>query len=219
MLDGFERALRGYANMSAMYIQEKGFEGAGVQSLSGSQPATHQGVALQNDNWDQCQREPVHPFAARFLKALTTGHTKVLMTTRLFPTPLQNVAGIQHECLTGLSPEDMINFFHKEGIQSSRAEMERTCAIYNFHPLMLKQLSSPIQHKGEKDIQDAFKLKLIDVKGPQKILNTSFNFLNKEEKQVAATLSVLRQAFSFETAQALLPGINADGLLDILQGL
>ncbi|UCE07905.1 MAG: DUF4062 domain-containing protein, partial [bacterium] len=77
VLDGFERALRGYAGMSAMYIQEKGF--------AGSQKAA--------EDWDKRQRDPVHPFTSRFLQYLTNSKTKTLMTTRLFPTPLEELAG------------------------------------------------------------------------------------------------------------------------------
>ncbi len=204
VLDGFERSLRGYAGMSAMYIQEKALGSAGTQ---------------KEEDWDKRQREPVHPFAPKFLRALATGKTKTLITTRLFPTPLEDIAGVKREQLTGLSRTDAVRFLRKEGIAGSRAELERAGEIYGFHPLMLKQLSAAIRRTRGKDIQDAFKLKLIDEKAPQKILKVSFDLLSEDEQQVATTVSVLRTAFSFKTARALFPNLNEEKLWQTLTGL
>ena len=203
VLDGFERDLRGYSSMRAMYIQEKG--------LSGESDA--------DEDWDKHQREPVHPHAGKFLRALAGCRTRTLMTTRLFPTPLESISGVRHEALTGLSPNDAVRFLRTEGIAGTGAEMERAGEIYGFHPLMLKQLSSAIKRTRKKDIKDAFKSKLIDEKEPQKILHTSFRLLNEDEKRVATTVSVLRSAFSFETAKALLPDMNDDHVWQVLSGL
>jgi tetratricopeptide (TPR) repeat protein len=203
VLDGFERALRGYSGLGAMYIQEKG--------LSGQPDA--------DEDWDRHQREPVHPHAGKFLRALAGCQTRTLMTTRLFPAPLEGISGVRHEALTGLSPNDAVRFLRTEGIAGTRAEMERAGEVYGFHPLMLKQLASAIKRTRKKDIKDAFKSKLIDEKEPQKILHTSFSLLNKDEKQVATTVSVLRSAFSFETAKALLPDKNEDYVWQVLRGL
>lgn len=203
ILDGFERALRGYASMSAMYIQEKGFAGA----------------KATGDDWNRRQRDCVHPHATSFLRALASARTKTLMTTRLFPTALEDISGVQHEFLKGLSREDAVRFLKSEGIVGTRAQMERAGEIYDFHPLMLKQLSSAIKRKRKKDIDDAFKLNLIDEKEPQKILNKSFELLSAGEKKVATVVSVFRSSFDFDTAKALLPEMDEDALWEVLSGL
>jgi len=203
ILDGFERDLRGYASMSAMYIQEKGFVGA----------------KAAGDDWDRRQRECVHPKAERFLRALSSTETKTLMTTRLFPTALEDLEGVQHELLRGLSRGDAVRFLRNEGIEGTRAELERAGEIYGFHPLMLKQLSSAIKRKRKKDIADAFKLNLIDEKEPQKILKRSFELLSEDEKKVATAVSVFRSSFDFDTAKALLPQMNENKLWEVLSGL
>lgn len=79
VLDGLERALRGYAGMEAMFIQEKRFEGDKEGSAQ----------------WDRLMREPVHPAAGRFFQALSTGNTRTLVTTRLMPVPLEGLAGVK----------------------------------------------------------------------------------------------------------------------------
>ncbi len=211
IMDGFERALRGYASMRAMYIQEKGFAGA----------------KAAGDDWDRSfddaqgrrQRQCVHPHAARFLQALASAKTKTLMTTRLFPTALQEISGVQHELLRGLSRADAVRFLKSEGIVGTRAQMERVGEIYDFHPLMLKQLSSVIMRKRKKDIADAFKLDLIDQKEPQKILNKSFELLSADEKKVATAVSVFRGSFDFDTARVLFPKMDEDKLWQVLCGL
>jgi len=204
ILDGFERALRGYASMSAMYIQEKGF--SGVKEAG-------------EDDWGRRQRQCVHPYAGKFLKALASTETKTLMTTRLFPTVLQEISGVQHEQLKGLSREDAVRFLRSEGIEGTRAQMERAGEIYDFHPLMLKQLSSAIKRKRKKDIESAFELNLIDQKEPQKILNRSFELLSVDEKKVATAVSVFRSSFDFVTAKALFPEMDENALWEVLSGL
>ncbi|NIM12217.1 MAG: DUF4062 domain-containing protein [Candidatus Aminicenantes bacterium] len=152
VLDGLERALRGYSDMSAMYIQEKGFEGDKIAEAE----------------WDKRQREPVHPLAARFLQHLaSTGSlSRILITTRLFPTPLEELSGVKHIFLKGLSEVDAVRFLRSEGVKGTRAELEQAGNVYDFHPLMLKLLASSIKRSRTKDIQEAFRLNLIDQKDP-----------------------------------------------------
>jgi len=203
ILDGFERALRGYSSMRAMYIQEKGLAKDRYSEAE----------------WDARKREPVDPHAAKFLQALASGKTKTLMTTRLFPASLEGIAGVHHELLKGLYRTDAVRFLRSEGIEGARAELERAGEIYDFHPLMLKQLASAIKKKRRKDIRAGFELKLIDEKEPQKILNKSFELLTRDEKRVATTISVFRSSFGFETAKALFPGMAEDRLWELLSGL
>jgi DNA-binding transcriptional regulator of glucitol operon len=203
ILDGFERALRGYASMRAMYTQEKGLS----RQKAGE------------DDWDEHQRECVHPHAGRFLKALVSAKTRTLMTTRLFPAALEEISGVKHEFLSGLSRSDAVRFLKSEGIEGTRAQMERAGEIYDFHPLMLKQLSSAIRKKRKKDIADAFKLNLIDEKEPHKILNKSFELLDASEKKVATAASVFRSSFDFNTARALFPEMDENTLWEVLLGL
>lgn len=210
VLDGFERVLRGYAQMMAMYIQEKGLSQKNIEEI--------------NQAFDVIQRTPITPKAEKLLRALCTGNSKTLMTSRLFPSTLEGLAGLKHIKLTGLSKTDTIAFFKTEGIAGSDEEMIRAGEVYGFHPLMLKLLSTAIKRSFTKDIKKAFSgnlltKALIDQKEPQKILATSYNLLNTDEQKVASTISVFRTAFSFDAAKALLPKMKAERLEEIMMEL
>jgi len=203
VLDGFERALRGYAGMEAMYIQEKRFAG---DSQAGNE-------------WDKRQRELVHPQGGRFLQALCAGNTKTLMTTRLTPVSLEGIKGVKHVFLTGLSVEDTVTFFRSEGINGTRVEMEKAGKVYDFHPLMLKLLASAIKRSRANDIEEAFSLNLIDQEEPHKILERSLRLLSEEERRVATRVAVFRGAFSFDAAKALTQEMEEKRLWEVMQEL
>ncbi|HMK27065.1 MAG TPA: hypothetical protein VK483_13630, partial [Chitinophagaceae bacterium] len=209
VLDGFERILRGYAQMMAMYIQEAGLSQKNIDDI--------------NEAYDIHQRTPITPKAEKLLRALCTGNSKTLMTTRLYPATFEGLAGIKHIKLTGLSKTDTIAFFKTESIEGTDEEMIRAGEIYGFHPLMLKLLSTAIQRSFIRDIKkalsEAFSKGLIDKEEPQKILATSYKLLNKDEQKVAATLSVFRTGFAFDAANALFPNMEAEKLEGIMMEL
>jgi len=210
VLDGFERVLRGYAEMMAMYIQEAGL--------------SKQNIADIKEAFDIHQRTPITPKAERLLRALCAAKSKTLMTTRLYPATIEGQAGIKHIQLTGLSKTDTIAFFKTEGIAGTDEEMIHAGQVYGFHPLMLKLLSTSIKRSFTKDIKKAFSgsgftKALIDQREPQKILATSFKLLNADEQKVVSTLSVFRTAFSFDAAKALFPDMVGEKLEGIMMEL
>ncbi len=199
VLDGFERVLRGYAQMMAMYIQEGGLSQINMDAV--------------NEAFDVVQRTPVTPKAEKLLRALCAGSSKTVMTTRLFPATIEGLAGVKQIKLTGLSKTDTIAFFKAEGIEGADEEMIKAGVVYGFHPLMLKLLSTAIKRSFTRNIERAFGGNLIiDEKEPIKILATSYNLLNKDEQKVAATISVFRTAFTFDAATALFPDWESEKL-------
>jgi tetratricopeptide (TPR) repeat protein len=205
VLDGLERALRGYSGMEAMYIREKKF-----QANDGT-----------DSQWEIQQREPVHPLAARFLRHLASerGKSRVLITSRLMPAPLEDLEGVKHVFLKGLAPGDGVRFLRGEGVKGTRAELEQAGKVYDFHPLMLKLLASAIKRSRTKDVQGAFRLNLIHTKEPHKILTTGFNLLSKEERQVVSRLSAFRGVFTFDSAKAFFPKMKEDLLWELMAEL
>ncbi len=201
VMDGFERILRGYNNLSAMDVRE--------------------GQSLRDDSetWDLVQRSLINPKAERFIEGLTSGKSKIVITTRLFPSVLDDLAGVKHFRLTGLSKEDTLEFFNCEKIEGTTEEILRAAAVYGYHPLMLKLLMSTLKRSLTKNIRDAFGKKIIVQNEPQKIFFESFDILNDREKSVAARLSVLRSAFEFPAARALAPDFEEEQTWLILQEL
>jgi hypothetical protein len=62
ILDGFERVLRGYAQMTSMYIQEEGLSKEKLEELE--------------KKWDHLQRSSMNPKADRLIKKLCAGQSK-----------------------------------------------------------------------------------------------------------------------------------------------
>ncbi len=203
VLDGLERVLRGYAGMEAMFIQEKRFAGDNEAEA----------------RWERRLREPVHPWAGRFFRALCAGQTRTLITTRLMPVPLEGLAGVKRVCLTGLSPNDTVRFLRGQGVRGTRAELEEAGGVYDYHPLMLTLLVSAITMSRTRDIRAAFAMNLIDREEPHKILSTALGLLSQEERRVAERVSVFRGVFSFDAVKALMSGMAEERLWQVLQGL
>ena len=199
ILDGFERVLKGYAQMMAMYIQE---EGLSMQEMV--------------EAFDIQQRTPVTPKVEKLLRKLCAGRSKTLMTTRLYPASIESLAGISHIRLSGLSKTDTVAFFKSEGISGTDKEMIHAGSVYGFHPLMLKLLSTAIKRSFIRNIDRALNKGLINEKEPQKILTTSYQLLNPTEQKVASTISVFRTAFTFEAAQALFPDMESVKLEEVM---
>lgn len=203
VLDGLERALRGYAGMEAMYIQEKGFDGDTEAEA----------------RWDRRVREPVDPVADRFFREILTGKTRTLITTRLMPSPLDGLYGVKRVCLTGLSPEDTVRFLRGEGVNGTRAELEEASRVYDFHPLMLTLLAASIVLSRARDIRAAYSMNLIERDRPFKILSTAFGLLSEAERGAAERVSVFRGVFSFDAVKSLMLETDEERLWGMMQGL
>ncbi len=99
ILDGFERELRAYAGYRAPY---QGDEGGG-------------------EDGNDC----VDPRASEFLRSAVALALagRMLITSRLFPNELINLAGCRHEHLKRLAREDVVSFFGATGVKGTRAEI------------------------------------------------------------------------------------------------
>ena len=64
--------------------------------------------------------------------------------------------------LTSMQPADAVEFFHKQKIKGTHAEIEAACAPYGYHPLSLRLLAGRILKDFENpaDIVVAQKLKI-----------------------------------------------------------
>ncbi|MEM7087182.1 MAG: hypothetical protein AAF489_13425 [Bacteroidota bacterium] len=200
VLDGFETTLRGYGGMMATY-----------QTLPWWTSWTWWTSRISWTSWmgkpkteDVYKRQCINIKAEKFLKSITSSQSKVLINTRLFPEVLENLGGVKRFQLNGLSETDTLAFFKNEKIEGTSQEILKAAKVYNYHPLMLKHLSTSLSRLRIRHIKSAYSKRIINAKEPQKILQTSFSVLNKEEKIVATSLSVYRKPFPFEAASVLL---------------
>ena len=200
ILDGFERALRAYSGLDAAYRGDDPEERE-------TQATDHASRITQHD----C----VSPIAEHFLRSLCClpgMRGKVLMTTRLRPRALEThggdlLQGCQEEELTQMQPADAVAFFRAQGVRGSRAEIERACAPYGYHPLSLRLLAGLVARDPQQpgDIAAARRL---DVGGNlvarrHHVLQQAYENLTPARQELLSRMACFRGAVAFDALRAV----------------
>jgi tetratricopeptide (TPR) repeat protein len=187
VLDGFERVLRAYARMDAAY------RGDAVDA-----DARHQYLACADPN------------IGIFLRCLASGGTlsKMLITSRLLPHELDDLAGVTRLPLTGMDPDDAVEFFRKQGIKGTRAEIQAVCADYGFHPLSLRLLAGALAKdpRYHADIRYAPRVNPLAEDKERKILDLAYDSLPPDEQKFLSQLAAFRSPMKYETIAAIFAG-------------
>jgi tetratricopeptide (TPR) repeat protein len=190
IMDGFERALRAYSSMSAAYQGD------------------------EEPKLDDNQLDCVDINAESFLKSvcsLPNLKSKVLMTTRLTPRAVKTrgefILGCREEELTAIQPADAVEFFHKQKIKGTHAEIEAACAPYGYHPLSLRLLAGRILKDFEDpaDIIVAQKLKIDGdiIQQKHHVLEVSYNSLQPHEGKLLSTIACFRSPVEHKTLESI----------------
>jgi len=209
IMDGFERALRAYSSMNAAYQGDESPLPAGEGQGEGAYDCVNINAEI-------------------FLKSvcsLPNIKSKILMTTRLTPRAIKPrgefMLGCREVELTSMQPADAVEFFHKQGIKGTHAEIEAACAPYGYHPLSLRLLAGRILKDFENpaDIVVAQKLKIDgDLKQYQHhVLEVSYNSLPPHEQKLLSTIACFRSPVEHKTLEAIAE--NKDTLDDDLRDL
>jgi tetratricopeptide (TPR) repeat protein len=196
IMDGFERALRAYSSMNAAYQGDE-------------EPKLE-------DNQLDC----VNINAEIFLKSicsLPSIKSKVLMTTRLTPRAVKPrselMLGGREEELTAMQKADAVEFFRKQKIKGTHAEIETACAPYGYHPLSLCLLAGRILKDFEKpaDIIVAQKLKIDgDIKQQKHhVLEVSYTSLPPDEQSLLNTIACFRSPVELKTLETITEDKNS----------
>jgi len=212
IMDGFERALRAYSSMNAAYQGDD------------SPLPVGEGKGEGETNQLDC----VNINAEIFLKSVCSLpgiKSKVLMTTRLTPRAIkprgEYLQGCREEELTAMQKADAVEFFHKQKIKGTHAEIEAACAPYGYHPLSLRLLAGRILKDFEDpaDIVVAQKLKIDgDLKQHQHhVMEVSYNSLPHHEQKLLSTIACFRSPVELKTLEAIVE--NKDSLNDALYDL
>jgi len=184
VLDGFERELRAYASLSAAY----------------------QGDADPKDepgNLCAC----TDPHAGQLLQWLAAGPIKsrVLLTSRLFPGELEELAGCRREDLDSMDPEHAVTFFRAQGVEKgTRAEIQTACAAYGYHPLALRLLAGVIvadkRNPGDVRVAERYPV-LPELKGKEQhhILQVAYDTLDKPKRGLLSRIAAFRSPMTYET--------------------
>jgi tetratricopeptide (TPR) repeat protein len=191
VLDGFERELRGYVRLTVAYQED----------------AVAEEMASGQSDYRACT--DIH--AAHFLRwmAALTLQSRVLLTSRLLPMELDDLAGCRREHLAAMDPDDATTFFHAQGVQGTRAEIQAACEPCGYHPLTLRLLSGMIANDPTQpgDIAAVAGYDLIDdlVTREQHVLAMAYEALRPPLRELLSRLAAFRWPVEYEVAAMLSP--------------
>ncbi len=186
VLDGFERQLRVYASLDAAYKQD----------------------AAAEESRDA--RSCVDPEAMRFLKAIVAGTTraKLLLTTRLMPSDLEDragdsLAGALKRELKQLPPDDALPFMRAQGVtKGTDAEIAVACAAYGYHPLSLRLLSGLIARDtripGDINAAPRHDVHADLIQRQHHVLEQSYNALSTREQALLSRIAAFRNPMTYD---------------------
>jgi hypothetical protein len=139
-------------------------------------------------------------------------HGKVLITTRLRPTPLETrgdilLQGCREEELVQLEPTDAVDFFHAQGIRGGRAEIEAACEPYGYHPLSLRLLAGLIANDFQQP-GDIVAAQHTDVSGnlvqrQHHVLEQAYASLGPARRKLLSRIACFRSPVNHEALKAL----------------
>lgn len=185
VLDGFERLLRLYATADAAYQSD------------------------EEENIEDNQLDCVSINIEWFLKGICVNKSvksKVLMTTRLTPRAIKPrgefMLGCHEEELTAILKADAVEFFHKQKIKGTHAEIEAACAPYGYHPLSLRLLAGLVRTdlKTPYDINAALHVNISEdlVSHKSHVIEAAYNKLTVQQAVLLGTLAAFRNVFHFD---------------------
>jgi tetratricopeptide (TPR) repeat protein len=184
VLDGFERVLRAYAGLGSPY----------------------QGDEVKEDE-KQDYRACIDPNVGTFLQWLASSNvkTKTLLTSRFCPKELDGIAGCLHKDLKEMNKEDAVEFFHRQKVKGTRAEIETACEPFGYHPLCLRLLSGMIvkDPKFQGDIVGWTRHNpLPELTGTERehhILELAYNSLDPQKQTLISKLSAFRNPMDYNS--------------------
>jgi tetratricopeptide (TPR) repeat protein len=185
VLDGFERELRAYSSLGAAY----------------------QGDAVEREARGE-HRACTDPHAGRFLRDAATLPLKsrILITSRLFPRELDELAGCRRQDLATIDPEDAVTFFHTQGIRGTRTEIQAACAPYGYHALALRLLVGLINYDPTRpgDMRAAVGLEVPElVQREHHVLALAYEALRPQLCSLLGMMAAFRSPVDFETIKAI----------------
>ncbi len=185
VLDGFERQLRAYASLNAIYQRD---EIADVSSDA---------------------RACVDLNAARLLRDLVANSTqgKVLITTRLMVRDLEDrvgdpLAGCYKVELPSLHSDDTVAFMRVQGVtKGTRTEIVSVCESYGYHPLSLRLLSGLIA-RDKRNPGDIATAPRHDVHAnliarQHHVLEVAYNSLPDEFRMLLSQMAAFRSPMTY----------------------
>ncbi len=219
VLDGLERILIAYHRMDASYLADDEYDEQTANWVAGATglPAT----AAQSFVGQHRLRQTTDPRAGAFLQKLAdVQKSRILITSRLYPTALQIATGHPRSgCfayfLPGLSDDDALGLWRALDVAGSRAELMPIFRSIEGHPLLVQTLASEVANyrKAPRDFTqwradhpefDPVSLPLVQSR--THILEVALQGLSAKVREVLHTLVGFRMPASYAALEALLVG-------------
>jgi len=218
-LDGLERALMAYNRMDASLLADDEYDEKTANYVTGAVglPAS----AAQSFVGQHRLRQTTDPRAGAFLQKLAQVKlSRILITTRLYPTELQLPtgrprAGCFAYFLQGLTDDEAVALWRGLGVSGSREELIPIFRSIQNHPMLIQALATEVANyrKAPGDFAawranhpkfDPTSLPLVQSR--THILDFALRGLSKEHREVLHTIVGFRMPASYATIEALLVG-------------
>jgi tetratricopeptide (TPR) repeat protein len=219
VLDGLERILIAYHRMDASYLANDEYDEQCANYVAGAVGLPH--LAAQSFVGQHRLRRTTDPRAGAFIQKLAqVAKSRVLVTTRLYPSELQISTGHPRPgCfpyfLPGLSDDDALSFWRALNVRGSRVELLPIFRSVEGHPLLVQALASEVANyrkepgdftKWRSDHPQFDPVSLPLVQSRTHILEFALKGLSAKVRDVLDTLVGFRMPTSYATLEALLVG-------------
>jgi tetratricopeptide (TPR) repeat protein len=221
VLDGLERILIAYHRMDASYLADDDYDQQTANVVAGAVglPAS----AAQSFVGQHQLRQTIDPRAGAFFKKLAqVAKSRILITTRLYPSALQLPTGYPFPgCfayfLRGLSDDDALSLWRALGVSGARDELLPIFRSVEGHPLLVQALASEVANYRKKpgdfaqwrqDHPQFDPTSLLLKQAQTHILQYALNGISTNVRQVLHTIVGFRMPASYATLEALLVGPN-----------
>jgi tetratricopeptide (TPR) repeat protein len=224
VLDGLERILLAYARMDAAQMLDEDLDDKTANRVA-------QAIGLPQSAADsfigkhQLRLTADHR-AGHFLRRLAQiKSSRILVTTRLYPTELQMetggpLPGCGAQFLTGLTDNDALNLWREFKVTGSTEQLLPLFRSFNNYPLLIRALAGEVAafRGGPGDFDkwraknpefDPTRLPLKNAK--THVLEFALRGLKPEHRQVLHTIAAFRMPATWETLRALLVKVGRAG--------
>ena len=221
VLDGLERILIAYNRMDASRLADDDYDRQCANYVTGAigLPAT----AAQSFVGQHRLRQTTDPRAGAFLQKLAqVSKSRILITTRLYPSELQLPTGSPRPrssayFLRGLSDDDALALWRALNVSGSRQELVPIFRSVENHPLLVQALASEVANykkapgdfaRWRSDHPQFNPTSLSLVQSRTQILDFALRGLTQNVREVLHTLVGFRMPASYVTLEALLVGAD-----------
>lgn len=222
VLDGLERILMAYARMDAIYLADDNLDEETFNRVTDFRELPHidTGSFLKQHRLRRTNDLRAGIFLSKLAQVKTA---RILISTRLYPADLQTVTGTAMPgsfayFIPGLRDDDALELWRAMGVSGSRDTLLPMFNRFENYPLLIRALAGMVANDrrfpGDFDAWqaanpqfDPFRdLSLIQVKSH--VLEYALRGLNRYDKKVLQTISMVRMPATYDTLYGVHVGIG-----------